>query len=309
MKIENKWNCLLKNKILVRTIVVLLIFLILFPSFFSIYFLGIGGRIFGLLFFIVLSSYGSYEILKNFKIKKLIFIPLIVLSNMTYFLSIDNFLSIVKDGINHFEDLISYLTLDLETGIFLISLFILLLIISFIDKETQNVFNYILIYLVLSSISLFGKYLFIFNVYSVYAVLIIGFIAGISDTFGLFGGSLLGNKIFKRKLAPKISPKKTWEGAIISVLFSGIFTFCCLYFSSIFPFANNEKIIFALVMSLILPIASILGDLLFSLIKRHLSIKDFSNLLPNHGGIMDRFDSTFLVLFCLVIGILIINIF
>ena len=95
-------------------------------------------------------------------------------------------------------------------------------------------------------------------------------------------------KYFKGPLiAPKISPNKTWSGTIISILVTTLFM---LYF--------NYSIIFSFVVA----ISLYFGDLYFSFIKRRYFIKDFSNLLFSHGGLLDRFDSIFPVIFLFYIN-------
>ncbi|QJG67269.1 phosphatidate cytidylyltransferase [Mycoplasma phocoenae] len=115
------------------------------------------------------------------------------------------------------------------------------------------------------------------------------------DTCGYFGGKFFGKKIIKKNLAPKISPKKTWEGAFFSVTLSivAIFIFgYAMYFwtkeTSTLIFDNIIQCVLA---AFVLPPLAICGDLWFSALKRNFKIKDFSNLINGHGGIMDRFDS------------------
>ncbi|KAB3531347.1 phosphatidate cytidylyltransferase [Alkaliphilus serpentinus] len=102
-----------------------------------------------------------------------------------------------------------------------------------------------------------------------------------SDTFAYFAGNFFG----KRKLCPTISPKKTVEGAIGgglgSMLSCGIFGYLVI----------GENILAIIIIGLIGSIFSMLGDLTASIIKRHIGIKDYGNLIPGHGGILDRFDS------------------
>jgi len=114
-------------------------------------------------------------------------------------------------------------------------------------------------------------------------VLIATFVAGIagSDTGGYFMGVLIG----KHPLSPRISPKKSWEGVIGSVLLSGLFLLIMMVF---FVKDSWWK---ALVLAIVLVAAGILGDLVESVIKRDLGVKDMGTLLPGHGGLMDRLDS------------------
>lgn len=108
----------------------------------------------------------------------------------------------------------------------------------------------------------------------------------ITDTFAYIGGSLIG----KNKMS-KLSPKKTWEGALIGSLMS---TFIMtLYYVS---FIRDPKNIFLTITVIFtLTIAGQVGDLFFSAIKRQEGVKDFSNLIPGHGGILDRLDSLLFV--------------
>jgi phosphatidate cytidylyltransferase len=86
-------------------------------------------------------------------------------------------------------------------------------------------------------------------------------------------------------MAPVISPKKTWEGFLGSVLFSMGAGVACVVYLLQGPWWIG------LVLGTVAAVAATLGDLTESLIKRDLGIKDMSNILPGHGGIMDRLDS------------------
>ncbi len=105
-------------------------------------------------------------------------------------------------------------------------------------------------------------------------------IAVLADTFGYFGGSLFG----KRKLIPTISPKKTIEGAISATIFASIYSIIYLYMV-------GYSIPTLLIITIIMVVLSQIGDLVASAIKRTYNIKDYSNLIPGHGGVMDRLDS------------------
>lgn len=102
---------------------------------------------------------------------------------------------------------------------------------------------------------------------------------------------LVGSKLGKHKLAPNISPKKSIEGAIGGVLgntvVNTIIYFCFLPY---FRF-NVIRLWMVLAFSVLLSVLSIMGDLSASVIKRNYGQKDFGNLMPGHGGAMDRFDS------------------
>ena len=102
------------------------------------------------------------------------------------------------------------------------------------------------------------------------------------DTGAYFCGRFLG----KHKMNPRISPKKTWEGAFGGWALGSIVSFAFAYF-----FIKEMPIGYALLASLVLTITGQIGDLVFSSIKRTFQIKDYSNLLPGHGGVLDRVDS------------------
>lgn len=112
----------------------------------------------------------------------------------------------------------------------------------------------------------------------------------ITDVFAYF----VGLKFGKHKLIPRISPKKTIEGSIGGWLFGFVLSFL---WATYFNYFGHERYIY-LISSLILPIVSQIGDLVFSMIKRHYGVKDFSNLIAGHGGILDRLDSN---IFCTTI--------
>lgn len=105
------------------------------------------------------------------------------------------------------------------------------------------------------------------------------------------GAYFVGRAMGKRKLAPEISPNKTVEGAI-GGLFAGAVAMVLYGFilQAFFKFQVNY--FFAVFYGLVGSAISIFGDLSFSAIKRQVQIKDFGNLLPGHGGVLDRFDST-----------------
>jgi phosphatidate cytidylyltransferase len=113
-------------------------------------------------------------------------------------------------------------------------------------------------------------------------------ISTIADTYALITGKLIG----KRKLSKEISPSKTIEGLIGGLLF-GTFIPMMYYKTVINP---NISIITLLLITLFLCLLGQLGDLSFSAIKRYFGKKDFSNLIPEHGGILDRFDSIIFIL-------------
>ncbi len=106
-----------------------------------------------------------------------------------------------------------------------------------------------------------------------------------TDTFAYFTGVFFG----KHKLCPKVSPKKTVEGAIGGI--AGCVILTVIYFKVL----GINNILYTIIFSIFVSAFSIVGDLLASKIKREHGIKDFGNFLPGHGGILDRFDSLLFV--------------
>lgn len=112
------------------------------------------------------------------------------------------------------------------------------------------------------------------------------FPAIISDTFALFGGMLFG----KHKLAPHISPKKTVEGLISGLIFGTLSGFAVYYILD--AFTLNLIPLWAVVAAAFFSaVAGAFGDLAASAVKREAGIKDYGNLIPGHGGVLDRVDS------------------
>ncbi len=102
-----------------------------------------------------------------------------------------------------------------------------------------------------------------------------------TDTFAYFTGVTIG----KHKLYPRISPKKTIEGSLGGII-------GCLITVMLFSvYFKLDNLVATAVLAIILSVISQIGDLTASTIKRTANIKDYGNLIPGHGGILDRFDS------------------
>ena len=124
------------------------------------------------------------------------------------------------------------------------------------------------------------------NQYSYHLILSLFILVWLSDVGGYFAGINFG----KHKLLERISPKKTWEG-VVGGLVLCIIGSCIL--SQFFPIMSSYM---WLVLGVLICVSSVIGDLIESMLKRSVNIKDSGNILPGHGGILDRFDSVLFVI-------------
>ena len=202
---------------------------------------------------------------------------------ITFLVLIEIFISgIIKSNIIlHFFLILAclFLILYFELNIIYLIIFLLLCIILsfFIDIVTNLSFTFLLC---LFFLSLFKLYFI--DIQFVYLIIFISFL---NDTIAYICGKGLKGPL----ILPSVSPKKTWSGTSISFLSSSIFLIYLDY---------------NIMLCLFLSASLFLGDIYFSFIKRKNNLKDFSNLIPGHGGILDRLDSmTFFSLILLVTNI------
>lgn len=154
-----------------------------------------------------------------------------------------------------------------------------------------------------------GLMAFIDFMFGMYIVLAIFLMIWINDT----GAFIVGSTIGKHKLFERLSPKKSWEGffgGLVFNLIAGALFF--LYGGESFALLNHNNgsllsFIAWLGFGVVVTIFATWGDLAESMIKRSLNIKDSGNLIPGHGGILDRIDSLLLVVPASIIYILLIN--
>jgi phosphatidate cytidylyltransferase len=115
-------------------------------------------------------------------------------------------------------------------------------------------------------------------------------IVWIADTAAYFSGRAFG----RRKLAPQISPGKTWEGVYGALATVAVYALCLVPFAREAGFAgavDASGVAAWVAFALLLTAISVIGDLFESLQKRHAGVKDSGNLLPGHGGVLDRIDA------------------
>ena len=183
----------------------------------------------------------------------------------------------------------------------ILGLFFLLFIIELFRKQ-ENPFAHIaysilgIMWIVLP-FSLINHIPFMFE-NGKYLLLSIFIFIWLYDTFAYCVGMLIG----KRRLFERISPKKSWEGAIGSTILTLIVAYFANLLFPMLPLTPFKWIGFAL----IIIVFGTLGDLVESLFKRQLLVKDSGNILPGHGGVLDRFDSVFFVIPFIIIYLIII---
>lgn len=175
---------------------------------------------------------------------------------------------------------------------FLIAVFLVLLILELFRNNGSPILNLGATLLGIFYLGLFGSALvgireFYPNVDDVYfngGYLIISIFASIwiCDSAAFFGGTALG----KNRLFPRVSPKKSWEGAIFGFVFAILAMILARHLV-----LNYLSLKDAVAIGFITGTFGQIGDLTESLLKRDAGVKDSSNLIPGHGGIFDRFDS------------------
>ena len=163
-----------------------------------------------------------------------------------------------------------------------IFLFTSLLITGVIFFSLKNIYYYLISFLLV--LSFYAVIDILLNNNGLYIIFYLVTLVISMDVFGYIGGNLVG----KNKIAPKISNGKTVEGTFIGLFFTVIIS-CC--FIGILSF----NYITAIILGIVLGLFAFLGDLLVSLFKRKVGIKDSGNIIPGHGGLLDRFDSYILV--------------
>lgn len=228
------------------------------------------GGIYLKLLVMVLSLLGMYEFFSIMQKKE--FKPI---SIVAYILSLFYYIFLING------------TADFK-NIFLLLIFAIFLMLSIpVFNEKYNFIDVAITILGFVYVSVFFSFIVLISgkQNGSYLVWTIFISAWSCDTTAYYVGRYLG----KNKLCPRVSPKKTIEGAIGGLLGSTIF--CGIYGLVISKLGINIPIFNFFLIGLFCGIFSQIGDLVASSIKRYIGVKDYSNLIPGHGGILDRFDS------------------
>ena len=234
------------------------------------------GNIPFLVLIYAMATIGLYELIK---MKKM---PLMTISSVLSFLLV--WVLLIPDRYNHFFEMIKYDKMDI-----IIIIAFLLLVITVLSK---NAFTFDdASFLLLASLYIGVAFYYFFATRDadngLVTLLFVLITIWVTDSGAYFVGRSLG----KRKLWPEISPNKTVEG-FLGGIGSAIIVAILFYLLSTIDY-NISKLI---VMALLISVFGQLGDLVQSAYKRHYGVKDSGNILPGHGGILDRFDSLIFIL-------------
>lgn len=222
----------------------------------------------------ILATIGLYELIRMFA-KKYIFIQLIISIPFLWFFLYPGYI----DSYERYDAIIVYL----------IVLFVMMVL-------TNNKFTFDDAARLVVSVLYIGTsfyFIILLRETGIAYLLFVFFLVWTTDTGAYFAGRFLG----KRKLWPAISPNKTIAGAVGGLLLAVIVAIC---FHLIYPLPFTFT--YVVFIAIIISIVGQMGDLVASAMKRHYSIKDYGNLFPGHGGVLDRLDSILfvsLILFCL----------
>ena len=241
----------------------------------------IGGKVFAI-FMTILALLGLYELIHIRESRK----------EFPFIIKLFAYVMVAFFSLSHLDSIEFSYTMDYRVVSFMIFAFLTPMVFIH-DFKKYNLNDALFLIGSVLFIGLSFNLLIICRNYDIMYIVYLLLITTITDTFALFTGMLVG----KHKLCPVVSPKKTIEGAIGGTVV-GTFVATAFYVTVINP---SMSLAFVIVITIILSLLGQLGDLVFSSIKRYYDKKDFSNLIPEHGGILDRFDSLIFVVLAFII--------
>ncbi len=229
------------------------------------YYVGVG----------ILSAIGYYEMLKVRQREKKIDLSVRIITFVAYLMIV---LSACKKGS----------TFSIDYRLFILDLFVCYLPLIMFNTKDYDAEDALVLFAVSIFLGMGFNYLIVIRDMNILYLVYVMLATFMSDTFAHF----FGTKIGRHKLAPQISPNKTVEGMIGGVVFG-------TFISGMFflTFINNSASTFLVfAVSCTLSLVAEFGDLVFSSIKRKYGVKDYGNIMPGHGGVLDRLDSLFYAL-------------
>lgn len=263
---------------------------------------------------LLMAGYAAYEMLNMFnKESKIHIIPYITTIVLTIIVFLNATLSMSKTlGLDKYD----VLNFDINFGfsilvVVLVLLSMMVMISTYsgkqIGKSLTTIFYVGMAFASMMTLRMMG----------VRFIIYLFLITALTDIFAF----AFGMKFGKHKMSPKISPKKSWEGAIAGTVIATIIASLFAIFYDVFPTyfnPNNDMTLLVtfsslgelsraaqapiiIVITLVASMLGQIGDLVASKFKRTYEIKDFSNIFPGHGGVLDRFDSALFVSMFLVL--------
>ena len=224
----------------------------------------------------VLGLIGFYEMLKARKIERDI-------PNIMKIVCMFAFIIIMMDNWGN-----KVLVFNSNDKLILTILLTVIPIVFFNKKKSYDINDALFMLGTIMFLGISFNHLVNIRVGSLYNFIYLVLITTMTDTFAYFTGRLIG----KHKMCPSVSPNKTWEGFVGGLVFGTIIS--VVFYVCAFDFTGS---VFLLVLvSMLLSVVGQLGDLVFSSIKRHYKIKDYGNIMPGHGGVLDRLDSLLFVI-------------
>lgn len=218
----------------------------------------------------ILSVIGFYEIISVREREKKL--PLVMKC-----LSLVTFLCIVMSSMANKTGF------DIDYRLFILDLFVCLIPLITLKRKDYDCDDALFLVAVTLFLGIAFNFLIIIRNLSMFYLLFVLLITIMSDTFAHFWGTKIG----RIKLCPNVSPNKTVEGMIGGTIF-GTFIGSVFFLTFI---DTTSSIILVGIVSLTLSLVAQFGDLVFSAIKRKYDVKDYGNIMPGHGGVLDRLDS------------------
>ncbi|MDD2489795.1 MAG: phosphatidate cytidylyltransferase [Bacilli bacterium] len=235
----------------------------------------IGGTLFNV-FILAIALIGLHELLEMRPKRKQLPSFMKLITYLVY-----AYLVINISESNDFVYLLDYRSISLIIFIFLLP------IIIYHDNKVYNINDGLFLIGVTFFLGISFNLFITLRAYSMMHVFYLFLITAMTDTYAYVSGCLIG----KHKLLEVISPKKTWEGLIIGTIF-GVLIASVFYYIAI---DDTISVLILILCTTLLSLIGQLGDLVFSSIKRLYRKKDFSKIMPGHGGVLDRLDSIIFV--------------